>query len=108
MKITLIGLGICKGDVTLRAKEALDNATEILVRTADAESFGSLAGYEVRTLDEIYESSRNFDSLNRNLAAAVLEAGNCFYPFKRRDRRLCGKPQRGLRRGLRRGRNGDR
>ena len=74
MKITLIGLGICKGDVTLRAKEALDNATEILVRTADAESFGSLAGYEVRTLDEIYESSRNFDSLNRNLAAAVLEA----------------------------------
>ena len=67
-------MGICKGDVTLRAKEALDNATEILVRTADAESFGSLAGYEVRTLDEIYESSRNFDSLNRNLAAAVLEA----------------------------------
>lgn len=74
MKITLIGLGICKGDITLRAKEALDDATEILVRTADAESFGSLAGYEVRTLDEIYKRSRNFDTLNRNLAAAVLDA----------------------------------
>ena len=90
MKITLIGLGICKGDVTLRAKEALDNATEILVRTADAESFGSLAGYEVRTLDEIYESSRNFDSLNRNLAAAVLEAA-------KKKRRLLLRGRRRLR-----------
>ena len=27
MKITLIGLGVSAGDLTLRAKEALDNAT---------------------------------------------------------------------------------
>ncbi len=67
-------MGIRKGDITLRAKEALDNATEILVRTADTESFGSLAGYEVHTLDEIFKRSRNFDTLNRNLAAAVLDA----------------------------------
>lgn len=74
MKITLIGLGIRKGDITLRAKEALDNATEILVRTADAESTQSLAGYSYRALDEIFTRSRNFDTLNKNLAAAVLDA----------------------------------
>ena len=74
MKVTLIGLGIRKGDLTLRAKEALDNATEILVRTADAESFGSLAGYKTVPLDEVFERSRNYDELNRNLAAAVLDA----------------------------------
>lgn len=67
-------MGIRKGDLTLRAKEALDNATEILVRTADAESFGSLAGYKTVPLDEVFERSRNYDELNRNLAAAVLDA----------------------------------
>ncbi len=67
-------MGIRKGDITLRAKEALDNATQILVRTADAESFGSLAGYEVHPLDEIFGRCRNFDTLNKKLAATVLEA----------------------------------
>lgn len=67
-------MGVSKGDLTLKAKEALDNATNVLVRTADAESFGSLAGYAVNTLDEVFEKSRNFDTLNKNLAAAVLSA----------------------------------
>jgi len=44
------------------------------VRTADAESFGSLAGYEVHPLDEIFGRCRNFDTLNKKLAATVLEA----------------------------------
>lgn len=67
-------MGIRKGDITLRAKEALDNATEIFVRTADAESSGSLAEYAYRPLDEVFKRSRNFDTLNKNLAAAVLNA----------------------------------
>lgn len=74
MKITLIGLGITEGDLTLRAKTALDNATQIIARTAHTESFKSLAGYTVRTLDNIFESSRNFDTLNKKLAAEVLRA----------------------------------
>jgi len=44
------------------------------VRTADAESFGSLAGYEVHPLDEIFGRCRNFDTLNKKLAATVLDA----------------------------------
>lgn len=74
MKITLIGLGISEGDITIRAKSALDNASEIIARTSRAESFKSLNGYEVRTLDNLFESSRNFDTLNKKLAAEVLSA----------------------------------
>lgn len=77
MKITLIGLGILKGDLTLKAKSALDNAERILARTDRCGAFASLDGYKVKTLDYIYEKSRNFDTLNKNLAAAVIaEAKN--------------------------------
>ena len=69
MKITLIGLGIFKGDLTLRAKEALDCASYIIARTGQTESFESLKIYAVETLDYVYERSRNFDTLNKNLAA---------------------------------------
>ena len=74
MKITLIGLGNVCGDLTLRAKAALDGASCILARTAFSDSFASLKSYKVRTLDNIFESSRNFDTLNKKLAAEVLGA----------------------------------
>lgn len=73
-KITLIGLGIAEGDITLRAKTALDSATRILARTQYTESFKSLQCYDVQTLDPIFESSRNFDTLNKKLAAEVIKA----------------------------------
>ena len=62
------------GDLTLRAKAALDSATCIIARTAISESVESLNGYEVRTLDDVFKSCRNFDSLNKKLAAEVLKA----------------------------------
>lgn len=67
-------MGNVCGDLTLRAKAALDGAECIIARTALSESFGSLSGYEVRTLDCIFESCRNFDTLNKKLAAEVLKA----------------------------------
>ena len=73
MKITLIGLGNSRGDLTKRAEEALNKATKIIARTGGTSSFANLEGYEVETLDRIFESSRNFDTLNKNLAGAVLE-----------------------------------
>ena len=75
MSITLIGLGIREGDLTQSAKRALDGADKILARTAHTQSFKSLAGYTVETLDGVFESSRNFDTLNKNLAKSVLNAG---------------------------------
>lgn len=75
MSITLIGLGVKEGDLTLSAKRALDSADKILARTAQSESFKSLNGYAVQALDEVFERSRNFDTLNKNLAKEVLGAG---------------------------------
>ncbi len=40
-------------------------------------AFSALSGYELETLDDVYNSSRNFDTLNKNLAAAVLKAAKC-------------------------------
>lgn len=67
-------MGISKGDITLNAKEALDGATRIIARTGSGDSFNSLSGYSVETLDYVYEKSRNFDTLNKNLASAVIKA----------------------------------
>lgn len=75
MSITLIGLGVKEGDLTLSAKRALDNADKILARTAQSDSFKSLQGYDVQPLDSVFLSSRNFDTLNKNLAKEVLNAG---------------------------------
>lgn len=74
MKITLIGLGNAYGDITLRAKAALDGAEVIIARNSGTESFKNLTGYEVRALDDIYKNSRSFDALNKKLAAEVLRA----------------------------------
>ncbi len=74
MKITLIGLGNACGDLTLRAKSALDVSPAIIARNSGTESFKSLSGYDVRVLDDIYKSSRSFDTLNKKLAAEVLRA----------------------------------
>ncbi len=74
MKVTLIGLGTQEGDLTKRAESALSAASEIIARTGETASFKSLSGFNVQTLDGVYRSSRNFDTLNKNLAAAVLSA----------------------------------
>lgn len=73
MKITLIGLGTQKGDLTARAEAALRQSEKIIARTLQADCFKSLQGFQVQTLDEVFKSSRNFDTLNNKLAAAVIK-----------------------------------
>lgn len=74
MKITLIGLGTDKFDLTLKGKAALDGATKIFARTSLTESYKSLQGYDVQPLDFLFQNSRNFDTLNKKLAKTVLDA----------------------------------
>ncbi|MDE6597341.1 MAG: hypothetical protein K2K60_01715, partial [Clostridia bacterium] len=74
MKVTLIGLGVQAGDLTKRAESAIASAEKIIARTGEVPSFKSLEGFEVETLDSVYCTSRNFDTLNKNLASAVLSA----------------------------------
>lgn len=74
MKITLIGLGIQKSDLTLRAESALKSCGKIMARTSQTPSFESLKGFEVQTLDDIFLTCRNFDTLNKKLASTVISA----------------------------------
>lgn len=74
MRITLIGLGVTDGGLTKRAETALKSADRIFARTAQTVSFKNLEGYEVQPLDGLFDKSRNFDTLNKKLAAEVLNA----------------------------------
>ncbi len=52
----------------------MDGAERIIARTRETESFKQLEKYNAETLDDIFLSSRNFDTLNKKLAAAVINA----------------------------------
>ena len=79
--ITVIGLGNERGDLTKRGEEAILQAAKagakIAVRTAKTRSYQSVVdlGVEHVCLDYVYEKSRNFKTLTKNLASAVLALG---------------------------------
>ena len=79
--ITVIGLGVEKGDLTRKGEalilEAAKKGRPILVRTAKTESYQSVQELNVphECLDYVYERSRNFATLSKNLAKAVMERG---------------------------------
>lgn len=74
--ITVIGLGCCPEDLTAAAKDAILSADKVILRTGETPPAGSVRalGVPFETLDFIYEKSRNFDTLNKNLAAEVIGA----------------------------------
>ena len=79
--ITVIGLGVEKGDLTERGKarilQAVKDGGKIAVRTAKVKSYQTVQelGVEHICLDGVYENSRNFATLAKNLAKAVVELG---------------------------------
>ena len=80
--ITVIGLGVEKGDLTKRGEEIIVEAAKsgkpILVRTANTRSYQTVVelGVPHECLDSVYERSRNFATLTKNLAKAVAERGD--------------------------------
>ena len=80
--ITVIGLGVERGDLTKRGEAAILQAAKsgrkILVRTAHTLSYQTVLdlGVEHTCLDTVYESSRNFATLSKNLAKAVADSGD--------------------------------
>lgn len=79
--ITVIGLGIERGDISRRGEEyILDAAKEgkkIVVRTANTRSYQTVVdlGVEHVCLDYVYQKSRSFSTLSKNLAKAVCQFG---------------------------------
>ncbi len=80
--ITVVGLGVEEGDLTRKGREAIINAVNagkpVLVRTANTRSYKNLEelGVQAVALDYVYEKSRSFQTLNVNLAKAVINAGD--------------------------------
>ena len=74
--ITIVGLGCGPADLSAGAKEALLSGARVILRTGETPASAGVRalGVPFETLDRVYASSRNFDSLNKNLASAVLEA----------------------------------
>lgn len=79
--ITIIGLGVEKGDLTERGKReilrAVEEGRKIVVRTAKTASYQTVAEMQIPhvVLDDVYEKSRSFTTLTKNLAKAVVENG---------------------------------
>ena len=79
--ITVIGLGVEEGDLSRRGEEVILQGAKagrkIVVRTANTKSYQTVVelGVPHTTLDFVYENSRNFATLAKNLAKAVTEQG---------------------------------
>lgn len=73
-KLTIIGLGCDEGDLSLNALNVINNSQTLVVRTENTLSFNAVKklNKKVITLDYIYNKSRNFDTLSKNLAKEVL------------------------------------
>lgn len=79
--ITVIGLGVEKGDLTKRGEErilsAVQSGAKIAVRTAKTRSYETVQALGVPhvCLDYVYERSRSFATLAKNLCKAVCDLG---------------------------------
>ncbi len=79
--ITVIGLGVERGDLSKRGEEVIKNAAatgrKIVVRTANTKSYQTVVdlGIAHSCLDGVYEHSKNFATLAKNLASAVTAEG---------------------------------
>lgn len=76
--ITVVGLGVEEGDLTEKGRCAILSAERVVVRTAKAESYKNIAalGVEHTCLDAVYEKSRSYNTLYKNLAKAVADMGD--------------------------------
>ena len=74
MSLTLIGLGVKEGDVTLSAYERIKTADKVILKTDMTANFPFFKknGIDVITMDGLYKRSRNFDTLCKNVAAEVV------------------------------------
>ncbi len=73
--VTVVGLGCTREDLSDGAKKALFSGAKVILRTGETPAAQGVKelGVDFSTLDYIYGSCRNFDTLNKKLAAAVLE-----------------------------------
>ena len=95
--MTVIGLGVNSGDISVNALNSIKSADHVLVQTKKTLSAGFLAenGIDCVYLDDVYDRSRNFDTLEKNLLSKVksyLKSGNvCFLVDGAVSENICAK-----------------
>ena len=69
MSLTLIGLGVKRGDITLAALEKIKGAEKVILKTDKTQNYSVFAdnGISVITMDDLYKKSRNFDTISKNV-----------------------------------------
>lgn len=70
--IEVVGLGCRKGQITLEGAEAVKKAKHVFVKTCKTDTFSFFEGSEVSTMDDIYDSSDNFDDLDEKIVERLL------------------------------------
>ena len=75
MKLSLIGLGVNEGDLSVGALKEIKNSKFVVLRTENTVSAKTLKaeGVEYTSLDYLYEKSKNFDTLTKNICKKIGE-----------------------------------
>ena len=73
-EITVVSLGVSADGLTLGALEAMKQAKRVILRTAQTPAAAYLDGQGIAysSLDPLYETAEDFDSLNAALAGAIV------------------------------------
>ena len=84
MNLSVIGLGLNKEDISLGAYNHLKTAKTVVLRTENTVSCSALKdwGIDYVALDYVYQKSKNFDSLTKNICAEInkmLKLGDVCY-----------------------------
>ena len=76
MKITLVGLGVNSDDLSLLGYQKATSNCKVFLRTALSVCGKAILerGIKAIPLDYVYEKSKNFDTLSKNLAKEILSA----------------------------------
>ena len=79
-EITVIGLGVDEFDLPCVCEKIIDEHAVVVARTGETLSVKLLIKKfpKIKTLDEIYLKSRNFDTLNANLGKEILSLAKDF------------------------------
>lgn len=75
MQLTIIGLGVNEGDISLSAFNLIKNCPCVVLRTENTASAMVLKANDISyiSLDYLYEKSKNFDTLTKNICKKIAE-----------------------------------
>ena len=74
--LTVVGLGIKEGDISLRGYEAIKNATKVYLRTDKTVSarIVDTLGVSYESMDDLYQNAESFEQLYSSIADRLLLA----------------------------------